>query len=101
MHADSRRVGLPRAGKPPALDGGSGVCVANTAIVRHRPVLLSKQFLPRLDARKVRVDCFDGGMLPGKLLPEQLDPRPPRGLPRPLADVARLILAPGAAQHTV
>jgi hypothetical protein len=75
--------------------------LANPAIRRHRPVLRSKQLLPRFDVRQVHVDSLDRGLLVLELLLEQPDPRPPRGLARSLADVASLILVPGTGQHTV
>jgi len=94
-------VVISATGKRPALDGGSGVGLPNAAVRRHRSVLRSEQFLPRLDVRQIRVDSLDRGPLLPKLVLERLDPCPPCGLPRPFADIAGLVLAPGAAQHPV
>ena len=81
--------------------GGLSVRLAYPVIRRHAAVLVRETMLPRRYLRQVRVEALDRRALGVELPFELLDPRPPGGLPRTLADVAGLVLAPGAAQHPV
>ena len=80
---------------------GLRVRLAYPVVRRHAAVLVREAILSRRYIRQDRVEALDRRALSIELALKLLDPRSPRGLPRPLADVAGLVLAPGAAQHPV